>query len=64
MFSILENGGQKVNSQVNGATSTLTSTQGETLWVEGLVPGIDFCNHGMVEKFANIIIEANSYIYF
>ncbi|KAJ8748901.1 hypothetical protein K2173_013334 [Erythroxylum novogranatense] len=22
-----------------------TSIQGETIWVEGLVPGIDFCNH-------------------
>jgi hypothetical protein len=20
---------------------------GDTIWVEGLVPGIDFCNHGM-----------------
>lgn len=32
-------------SQVNGGTSS--SMQEETLWVEGLVPGIDFCNHGM-----------------
>lgn len=22
--------------------------QDETVWVEGLVPGIDFCNHGML----------------
>lgn len=35
----------EVDSQVNGETST--SAQGETVWVEGLVPGIDFCNHGM-----------------
>ncbi|KAH9732911.1 SET domain-containing protein [Citrus sinensis] len=41
----IKNEAQRVNSQVNGATSTLTSTQGETLWIEGLVPGIDFCNH-------------------
>ncbi|GMH21694.1 hypothetical protein Nepgr_023536 [Nepenthes gracilis] len=25
----------------------LNSTHGETLWVEGLVPGIDFCNHDL-----------------
>ncbi|KAI9181828.1 hypothetical protein LWI28_019047 [Acer negundo] len=31
--------------QVNGITST--SLQSETLWVEGLVPGIDFCNHDL-----------------
>uniref|UniRef100_A0A2P2KFN4 Uncharacterized protein LOC105643059 isoform X1 n=1 Tax=Rhizophora mucronata TaxID=61149 RepID=A0A2P2KFN4_RHIMU len=29
----------------NGVTSP--STQGETVWVEGLVPGIDFCNHDL-----------------
>ncbi|KAL9430091.1 hypothetical protein AB3S75_025469 [Citrus x aurantiifolia] len=43
----IKNEAQRVNSQVNEATSTLTSTQGETLWVEGLVPGIDFCNHDL-----------------
>ncbi|PIA49687.1 hypothetical protein AQUCO_01300446v1 [Aquilegia coerulea] len=26
---------------------TLNSTQGESIWVEGLVPGIDFCNHDL-----------------
>ncbi|XP_052171256.1 protein-lysine N-methyltransferase EFM1 isoform X2 [Diospyros lotus] len=26
---------------------TVTSIQGETVWVEGLVPGIDFCNHDL-----------------
>ncbi|XP_024018961.1 uncharacterized protein LOC21407386 isoform X2 [Morus notabilis] len=35
----------EVDSQVNGETST--SAQGETVWVEGLVPGIDFCNHDL-----------------
>ncbi|KAK9274080.1 hypothetical protein L1049_018894 [Liquidambar formosana] len=34
-----------VASQVSGATSTLI--QGETVWVEGLVPAIDFCNHDL-----------------
>ncbi|BBG97469.1 SET domain-containing protein, partial [Prunus dulcis] len=33
-----------VDIQVNGVT--FTSKQKETVWVEGLVPGIDFCNHG------------------
>ncbi|XP_030929491.1 uncharacterized protein LOC115955500 isoform X2 [Quercus lobata] len=36
---------QNVDSQVNGVTST--AIQGETIWVEGLVPGIDFCNHDL-----------------
>ncbi|KAL5792505.1 hypothetical protein ACOSP7_001099 [Xanthoceras sorbifolium] len=36
---------QRVDIQVNGTTST--SLQTETLWVEGLVPGIDFCNHDL-----------------
>ncbi|EXB52102.1 hypothetical protein L484_024652 [Morus notabilis] len=36
----------EVDSQVNGETST--SAQGETVWVEGLVPGIDFCNHDRI----------------
>lgn len=31
--------------QVNGVTSM--SKQKDTVWVEGLVPGIDFCNHGI-----------------
>lgn len=30
-------------SQVSTVASTL---EGENLWIEGLVPGIDFCNHG------------------
>ncbi|XP_059634085.1 uncharacterized protein LOC132276605 isoform X2 [Cornus florida] len=34
-----------VESQITGVAST--SLQGETIWVEGLVPGIDFCNHGL-----------------
>ncbi|XP_062156773.1 uncharacterized protein LOC133864450 isoform X2 [Alnus glutinosa] len=36
---------QDVDRQVNGVTST--SIQGETIWVEGLIPGIDFCNHNL-----------------
>ncbi|KAJ4704948.1 SET domain-containing protein [Melia azedarach] len=38
---------QRVDGEVNGVTSTLTSPQEETLWIEGLVPGIDFCNHDL-----------------
>lgn len=39
-------------SQVPGANNVtngvnLSSKEGETLWVEGLVPGIDFCNHAL-----------------
>lgn len=30
--------------QVSGVESTLQER--ETIWAEGLVPGIDFCNHG------------------
>lgn len=26
--------------------SAASVSQGEIVWVEGLVPGIDFCNHG------------------
>ncbi|MBA0847240.1 hypothetical protein Goshw_014910 [Gossypium schwendimanii] len=33
------------DSKVNGVTST--SKQEETVWVEGLLPGIDFCNHDL-----------------
>nr|XP_011469095.1 PREDICTED: uncharacterized protein LOC101298742 isoform X2 [Fragaria vesca subsp. vesca] len=35
----------RVDIQVNGVTSV--SKQKDTVWVEGLVPGIDFCNHGL-----------------
>ncbi|KAL2552968.1 SET domain-containing protein [Forsythia ovata] len=35
----------KPESQVSGVVTT--SPQGETIWVEGLVPGIDFCNHDL-----------------
>lgn len=31
------------SSQVSGSEST---SQADAMWVEGLVPGIDFCNHG------------------
>ncbi|CAK9145777.1 unnamed protein product [Ilex paraguariensis] len=45
-----EEGGRRfevdgVESQVSGIAST--SQKGETVWVEGLVPGIDFCNHDL-----------------
>ncbi|KAH6809263.1 SET domain-containing protein [Perilla frutescens var. frutescens] len=33
----------KSTSQVSGSEST---SQGEIIWVEGLVPDIDFCNYG------------------
>ncbi|KAL0928155.1 hypothetical protein M5K25_000022 [Dendrobium thyrsiflorum] len=29
------------------SADTSSSKAGETVWVEGLVPGIDFCNHGL-----------------
>ncbi|KAK8501423.1 hypothetical protein V6N12_041755 [Hibiscus sabdariffa] len=35
----------EIDSEVNGVTST--SKQEETVWVEGLLPGIDFCNHNL-----------------
>lgn len=30
-----------------GSGNTIGPTKEETVWVEGLVPGIDFCNHGV-----------------
>ena len=44
-FSFLGTDVHGFESQVNRGTSS--SMQEEILWVEGLVPGIDFCNHGM-----------------
>ncbi|XP_057496308.1 protein-lysine N-methyltransferase EFM1 isoform X1 [Actinidia eriantha] len=35
----------EVEGRVPGVTSA--SIKGETVWVEGLVPGIDFCNHDL-----------------
>ncbi|GLT62042.1 hypothetical protein SLA2020_347080 [Shorea laevis] len=35
----------EVDSKVNEVTSM--SRQGETIWVEGLIPAIDFCNHDL-----------------
>lgn len=29
------------------ADETSKNKGSETVWVEGLIPGIDFCNHGM-----------------
>ncbi|XP_039066511.1 uncharacterized protein LOC120212173 [Hibiscus syriacus] len=37
--------GHENDNKVNGATSV--SKQKETVWVEGLLPGIDFCNHDL-----------------
>ncbi|KAE8692643.1 COP9 signalosome complex subunit 7 [Hibiscus syriacus] len=37
--------GHENDNKVNGATST--SKQEETIWVEGLLPSIDFCNHDL-----------------
>ncbi|XP_065854199.1 uncharacterized protein [Euphorbia lathyris] len=34
-----------IDTQVSGEVSA--SVPGETVWVEGLVPGIDFCNHDL-----------------
>ncbi|KAK6239929.1 hypothetical protein QUC31_005398 [Theobroma cacao] len=47
---INENDGKRFEAHGNdtgmpGVTST--SRQGETVWVEGLLPGIDFCNHDL-----------------
>ncbi|KAM7472148.1 hypothetical protein LguiA_010331 [Lonicera macranthoides] len=40
--------GKMVNGvERRSAGVTSTSLQGETVWVEGLVPGIDFCNHDL-----------------
>ncbi|KAE8722817.1 SET domain-containing protein isoform 4 [Hibiscus syriacus] len=38
--------GHENDNKVNRATST--SKQEETVWVEGFLPGIDFCNHDLM----------------
>ncbi|XP_044493771.1 actin-histidine N-methyltransferase isoform X2 [Mangifera indica] len=38
--------GELLNGK-NEKTSSATSNLSETIWVEGLVPGIDFCNHDL-----------------
>ncbi|XP_010474823.1 PREDICTED: ribosomal lysine N-methyltransferase set10 isoform X1 [Camelina sativa] len=38
------NGDKDIQAQVPGASSL---GPGDTVWVEGLVPGIDFCNHDL-----------------
>lgn len=48
----LVDGKDKTGSEVHGVEVQVTgpistSNQGETVWVEGLVPGIDFCNHDL-----------------
>lgn len=35
---------EKSDDEVN--EMTCNKIQGDPVWVEGLVPGIDFCNHG------------------
>ncbi|KAF3442245.1 hypothetical protein FNV43_RR16161 [Rhamnella rubrinervis] len=48
----LVDGGDEKSCHVHGVDSLVnevapTSIQKETVWVEGLVPGIDFCNHDL-----------------
>ncbi|XP_077245689.1 SET domain-containing protein isoform X2 [Tasmannia lanceolata] len=43
-----ENGSHSCEGKREGTEATSTSTQPETIWVEGLVPGIDFCNHDIM----------------
>ncbi|KAK9143557.1 hypothetical protein Syun_012957 [Stephania yunnanensis] len=33
--------------EIDNGTKPTSSTHGETIWVEGLVPAIDFCNHDL-----------------
>ncbi|XP_058084823.1 uncharacterized protein LOC131232535 isoform X2 [Magnolia sinica] len=42
-----ERGSQFCGGEQEVTENKLTSTQPETIWVEGLVPGIDFCNHDL-----------------
>jgi len=37
---------KKSNNLTTKETCNSCTVTGETVWVEGLVPGIDFCNHG------------------
>ncbi|KAL3649514.1 hypothetical protein CASFOL_005917 [Castilleja foliolosa] len=38
----------KINEPANNVSGVESASQGgETVWVEGLVPGIDFCNHDL-----------------
>nr|XP_048321772.1 uncharacterized protein LOC107432673 isoform X3 [Ziziphus jujuba var. spinosa] len=47
------------DEKINGVTST--SIQRETVWVEGLVPGIDFCNHD-IKAVATWEVDGNGSI--
>lgn len=42
-----ENGSQVTKSDDLTKETTHSTVQGDTVWVEGLVPGIDFCNHDL-----------------
>ncbi|OMP00468.1 hypothetical protein COLO4_12633 [Corchorus olitorius] len=47
---VIENDGKGFDAHANDTEATgvtSTSGQGETVWVEGLLPGIDFCNHDL-----------------
>ncbi|XP_045798861.1 uncharacterized protein LOC123892995 [Trifolium pratense] len=42
-----EKGNQVIKSDDLTKETTHSTVQGDTVWVEGLVPGIDFCNHDL-----------------
>ncbi|GAU41333.1 hypothetical protein TSUD_179460 [Trifolium subterraneum] len=42
-----EKGSQVIKSDDLTKETTHSTVQGDTVWVEGLVPGIDFCNHDL-----------------
>lgn len=39
-------------------TTIVSKSVEDTVWVEGLVPGIDFCNHG---KLQLLLLHINGY---
>ncbi|KAI3902171.1 hypothetical protein MKW92_011330 [Papaver armeniacum] len=43
--SVDENGSRGCELASGVALNAVNSAQGESVWVEGLIPGIDFCNH-------------------
>ncbi|MCL7021832.1 hypothetical protein MKW94_029713, partial [Papaver nudicaule] len=43
--SMNENGSHGCELASEAGVNTVNSAQGESVWVEGLIPGIDFCNH-------------------
>ncbi|KAL3814878.1 hypothetical protein ACJIZ3_016146 [Penstemon smallii] len=43
-----ENGkAHQMNNSASQESGVVSNLQGETVWIEGLVPGIDFCNHDL-----------------